>query len=441
MNTAEQALKWLDPSYNGTVQITDQGITTLAAVKNHDATQDVKDQVMRAVKLIADDRNSEYLRMFAATGEVPAMSAQEAVNEAFAFFNITDRSVRLDDGHLGALRSFFLSEEPHRAEDIQKHYTALLNHFNDLKPTDVVAPEDYEHPVGLGNLGATCYLNSLLQYYFAIKPFRDIVRNYDEYKQDLEKPQLGRVGGTSLTLEEVTKAQECMSFPRMYLGPVLTVFVVVPELAALFDQMASGPGPVVNPEWKLAELALKQLDTGPLTRRNTIVLDPQASSAAPSSDPALFGPVNQALEESVGDASSDVTLIGDTVLTPDTDADENQKESPADDKGSTHSKADSMEVQMDDESQEIDKKPTPPSRSPPPIPPRHPKGGTDTLAQVKRETENAAAMQDVHEVNNKILFQTQCAIAPERIDEHGNQINPIREYVRSSLFKDPANQC
>jgi ubiquitin carboxyl-terminal hydrolase 25/28 len=438
MNTAEQALKWLDPSYNGTVQITDQGITTLAAVKNHDGTQDVKEQVLRAVKLIADDRNSEYLRMFAATGEVPAMSAQETVNEAFAFFNITDRSVRLDDGHLGALRSFFLSEEPHRAEDIQKHYTALLNHFNDLKPEDVSVAEDYEHPVGLGNLGATCYLNSLLQYYFAIKPFREIVRNYNEYKQDLENPQLGRVGGTSLTLEEVTKAQECMWTPRVYLNLILTIFLVVPELAILFNQMASAPGPIVNPEWKLAELALKQLDTGPKTRRNTIVLDPQASSATPANEPALFGPVNQALEENLGDASSDVTLIGDTVLTPDTDADENQKESAADDQVSNHSKADSMEVQMDEESQENNKKPTPPSRSPPPIPPRHPKGGSDTLAQVKKETENAAAMQDVHEVNNKILFQTQCAIAPERIDEQGNQINQIREYVCSSLLEDPS---
>jgi ubiquitin carboxyl-terminal hydrolase 25/28 len=209
MNTAEQALKWLDSSYNGTVPITDQGITTLAAVKNHDANQHVKEQVLRAVKLIAEDRNSEYLRMFAATGEVPAMSIEDKVAEACAFLGITDRSAPLDFAALEAQLVVFQMEDIARLEDAERHIAVLKEHY--LASPSVEQPADYNNPVGLQNLGATCYLNSLLQYFFAIRPFREIVQNYNEYKQDLEHlSQLGRVGGVDLTREEVEKAQECM---------------------------------------------------------------------------------------------------------------------------------------------------------------------------------------------------------------------------------------
>jgi ubiquitin carboxyl-terminal hydrolase 25/28 len=427
MNTAEQALKWLDPSYSGT-HITDQGITTLAAVKNYDANKLVKEQVLRAVKLIADDRNSEYLRMFAATGEVPAMSTEDAVNEALAYFSITDRTQELDRATLDALLVAF-----ENGPEARRHHDVLLEHYHPVAAE--AATDAYEHPVGLGNLGNTCYLNSLLQYCFAIKPFREVVRNWENYKQDLQNPtELGRVvGAADLTIQEVEKAQECMFTFHAHVILVLTAFRVLPELAFLFDEMATTPQSSVKPKWRLAELALKEIDTVPSStaRRNTLVLDSPATPSA-LAKVSLFGPVKEIVDQDMGDASSDVTLIGDTVLTPDSEVDENQKESAVNDHAPNDGKADSVDVQKSEDtqksedSQRDDNKPSPPSREPPPIPPRRAKDESDSLSQVKKETENAAMQQDVHEVMNKVLYQTQCAMRPESIDRMGNQVNSIR---------------
>ncbi|PHH87056.1 hypothetical protein CDD83_9360 [Cordyceps sp. RAO-2017] len=46
-------------------------------------------------------------------------------------------------------------------------------------------PVDMSLPVGLHNIGNTCYLNSLLQYLFTVKPIREVVLNYDESRLDL----------------------------------------------------------------------------------------------------------------------------------------------------------------------------------------------------------------------------------------------------------------
>ena len=41
-------------------------------------------------------------------------------------------------------------------------------------------------PVGLLNIGNTCYLNSLLQYLFTVKAVREIVLNHDKYNLELK---------------------------------------------------------------------------------------------------------------------------------------------------------------------------------------------------------------------------------------------------------------
>jgi len=61
-------------------------------------------------------------------------------------------------------------------------------------------------PVGLNNIGNTCYLNSLLQYYFSIKPFRDFALEFrDVYEgQDIYKNR--RIGGRLVGDSEVIRA-------------------------------------------------------------------------------------------------------------------------------------------------------------------------------------------------------------------------------------------
>lgn len=69
-------------------------------------------------------------------------------------------------------------------------------------------------PVGLENIGNTCYLNSLLQFYFTIKPLRDMILNLDEYQEGEiteEVVERKRVGGRKVTKTEIERAKKCES--------------------------------------------------------------------------------------------------------------------------------------------------------------------------------------------------------------------------------------
>lgn len=68
--------------------------------------------------------------------------------------------------------------------------------------------------------------------------------------------------------------------------------------------------------------------------------------------------------------------------------------------------------------------PDPPSR-PPPVPPR-PTLEADRQKQLIEEVE-IGAQQDVTEVINNVLFQSQCAIKPRNIADDGEQVDQIKE--------------
>jgi len=65
------------------------------------------------------------------------------------------------------------------------------------------------------------------------------------------------------------------------------------------------------------------------------------------------------------------------------------------------------------------------SNLPPPVPPR-PVPEIDREKQLKEEVEYGA-QQDVTEVINNVLFQSQCAIKGREIGEDGEQIDQIKE--------------
>lgn len=67
-----------------------------------------------------------------------------------------------------------------------------------------------------------------------------------------------------------------------------------------------------------------------------------------------------------------------------------------------------------------------PSNKPPPVPPRPAPQGDTQKQQILDEVE-IGAQQDVTEVINNVLFQSQCAIEPISIAEDGEQIDRIKE--------------
>lgn len=80
----------------------------------------------------------------------------------------------------------------------------------------VVVPNE---PVGLDNIGNTCYLNSLLQFYYTVKSVRDVVLNIEKYRMDLSSPNSDedimkkQVGGRKIKRSEIVKSQKCMYTP------------------------------------------------------------------------------------------------------------------------------------------------------------------------------------------------------------------------------------
>ncbi|KAI0458933.1 cysteine proteinase [Xylaria acuta] len=107
--------------------------------------------------------------------------------------------------------------------------------------TDPATP--FTTPPGLKNIGNTCYLNSLLQYFYNVKPIRDMVLNYDQIQLELDETSVNnrRTGGngTRVTLEEAIVARQ-----------------FIEELRRLFSELQTTTGAAACPSQKLANTAL-----------------------------------------------------------------------------------------------------------------------------------------------------------------------------------------
>ena len=139
------------------------------------------------------------------------------IGHAYNRLGIEDRT--LDDEMILTTYEIRVSEAPSQVQDLRMALksiakskdSALIASFLN---TGLVSSEHALSgwPVGLENIGNTCYLNSLLQFYFTVKPLRDLVLNFDDYRMPLDADSLSRkqVGSRRVTVKEVMRAQKCM---------------------------------------------------------------------------------------------------------------------------------------------------------------------------------------------------------------------------------------
>ncbi|KAI0381368.1 cysteine proteinase [Hypomontagnella monticulosa] len=142
-----------------------------------------------------------------------------------------------------------------RQQDMPEEAADLQNIAEFVKMTEsvpILAPQPHasprpamfvDTPPGLKNIGNTCYLNSLLQYFYNVKVVRDLVLNFDQIKLDLDEETVAqrRTGGngTSVNLEEAIVARQ-----------------FVEMLQGLFADLQSTTEIAAQPSQKLANTAL-----------------------------------------------------------------------------------------------------------------------------------------------------------------------------------------
>lgn len=319
-----------------------------------------------------------------ATGEATSTDDDE-VAAAYRFFDIKDRSADISVDTLELHVQLIINDDGESADRKAKanRYLELLRNQHKTAPVSTMKP-DYTRPVGLVNNRNYCYLHALLQYFYAIKPFRETIINFlNEYQQpveDADEADLGKLAGSLIRRLQVEDGH-----------------VLVPQLSKLFEQLQSAPGPNITASEAMAAECLNSA--------------PFAPTAPPSENADMSNEAGGKSPSTVQGAtprseSSDGTLVGD-IMTPDSDSEGQQKDDGVTSTG---------ETPKDDEGGKL----SPPDHPPPPVPPR-PNADTEASAEYQYK------QQDAHEVAGKIIERTINAIKPTSIDSDGERHDSIRD--------------
>ncbi|KAF2198172.1 cysteine proteinase [Delitschia confertaspora ATCC 74209] len=413
IETYSQALSWLDVEET----TLDDFIATMFTFKVNDnpANREIASQALR---IIAEERQSQRLLDFINTGSMEA--AEMDVSEAYALLGVQDRSAALDLEVLQAQMQSYNISNPQNAAKYEQAYSLICKDQKENHKSTAVqemGPPKKRHPleswpVGCQNIGNTCYLNSVLQFLFTIKPLREVVLNFEQYMQERtpEAIERKRVGRSAVTAEKVQKAQE---------------FAL--ELRELFKLMITAPNDNVRPPTRLACLALLKDDiTVERAKEGDLVSTLGHLNGAP-----VIGPMPKPEPEAPAGPNPAASVLADSVMGDD-DFDKRTDTSstvamadPEEDKP-----FDEMAGLKDDQGFEIVDKPQPPSR-PPPVPPR-PQPTTQENTDLKI-VEEVARQQDAAEILNNVFDLLSCAMKGEGMMDDGEQIDLIKKLFFSEV--------
>ncbi|KAH8701874.1 putative ubiquitin hydrolase [Talaromyces proteolyticus] len=443
ITAAEQALVFLGVEEN----TPDDFIITMYTTKVNDSPSS-KPVAQKALSLIADARNSEFLRHFLRTGESGV--GEMDVGDAYRLLQIPDRTAS-DDSIIAAYTICIddSRDSPDQMEVYSRALRIIANEKNSSMLSSYATGSSLqtdrdlsEWPVGLQNIGNTCYLNSLLQFYFTVRPYREMVLDFENNKTDLDEASLHakKVGSRKVSKFEVERSQKFLR-----------------ELRTLFQNMIRTPRPFVRPEQELARLTLiSSTNEAEIRRRSTIsgrrpfglgeingmtvagpLGPPQSSESSGKDAPTNENTISvesQSKDAAISDIDSETTLVSEATQSipqapPNIKSNQSEGVQEAVEGSGGQNKSlneTSAEAKPEAESGE------PPNR-PPPVPPRP--AEAQRSRQIIEEVE-LGAQQDVTEVINNVLFQSECAIRPRGIAPDGEQMDQVKDlfYGRTKSY-------
>ncbi|GAC97485.1 ubiquitin C-terminal hydrolase [Pseudozyma hubeiensis SY62] len=320
--------------------------------------------------------------------------------------SMLDANADMDDSTVLAIFDLYVTDAPARRDALRHALRAIaehrnsdyLRHFLRTGEKDASVSESWQQlpsdnlPAGIDNIGNTCYLNSVLQYFFSITEVRNRVlqaaatlsASNDEVQLDLDIER--RVGGQRITARDWQRSRR-----------------FVAQLGGLFHHLIHANALSVRPERELAYLALVSSRAEYLEAELNPA--PEPSSLPPHTD-GLVSPDGSAVppnEPAPSDDRSDGVVGSDS--TP------------------SMATSDTMDIAPDElPPTQIDPKQGPPSEtltSAPPLPPRPTRRSTmlDSTSTAlppparRNSLMQLGAQQDVSECLDNCMFQLEIALA------------------------------
>lgn len=182
-------------------------------------------RTLQALRAIAKEKTDWNLLRTARTLQLQSVTWADCLGQAYSLLQIDNHACTEDTVltyYLSALddatsedRKLALKEAVLTiGEERESNFLMKKAEDPDAEVTSTVS---VTQPVGITNIGNTCYLNSILQFYYTINVIRDTVSNFNNLQLALDGPDNTDtfdkiVGGRRIRKPELLSSQKCTYF-------------------------------------------------------------------------------------------------------------------------------------------------------------------------------------------------------------------------------------